>query len=276
MAILPRAFGIRLLTALVILPLAALLVWAPSLRFLFAVFVSTFAAVGLYEYYALARRCQIAPETVAGIIAGTLVAFSGRYHSLPLMALTLCVACIAIATVQILRGTQSPAGLAATIFGVIYVGWFSGHMLLLQGIPQIGAGLVTMLILAIAVTDAVAYLGGSTFGRNKMAPSLSPNKTWEGAVCGFAATVAAMALFYVLSHAQSRIPFPAWSLVRYLMTGAVLSAVAQAGDLVESGMKRSAGVKDAGAVFPGHGGVLDRCDGYLFATPVLYYMVTGF
>jgi len=109
---------------------------------------------------------------------------------------------------------------------------------------------------------------------HKMAPVLSPNKTWEGAVAGFLAALLGMAAACLLSRWFNALP--QWTLAHYLGIGAVLSVVSQVGDLAESSLKRAAGVKDSGSLFPGHGGVLDRCDGFLFATPALYYMLVLF
>jgi phosphatidate cytidylyltransferase len=165
--------------------------------------------------------------------------------------------------------------LASSLFGIFYVGWMGAHFTLLQSTPVIGPGLVTILMLAVAVTDAFAYLGGRAFGRTKLAPLISPNKTREGAVSGFLFTLLAMLILWTLRKQGYGDALPDWSLPRYIGTGAVLSVVGQIGDLAESCLKRSAGVKDSGSIFPGHGGVLDRCDGMLFAAPVLYYMIAS-
>jgi phosphatidate cytidylyltransferase len=269
------AFNLRLMTAIVILPLLGILIWAPPLQLAYSVSIALLAGIGLFEYYAIARRAQIVPETAGGILAGTLVALSGHRYDPSWTAMVLCSGCLFVATLHVLRGRQSVAGLAGSVFGVVYVGWFAAHMVLLRGVPRFGPGLVTLLVVEVALSDAGAYLTGTTVGRHKMAPRLSPNKTWEGAVGGFVFTLAGAALFYLLSTATGWEAFPNWGLPRYLYIGAILSLVGQVGDLAESSLKRSAGVKDSGALFPGHGGVLDRGDGYLFAAPVLYYMVTA-
>ena len=264
---------LRTVTAFVALSLVLALIWAPGLRLVFSLFVVGLAAVGLYEYYAIVRAAKVWPETTGGIVAGVLVALSGHTHSLCITAHTFCGACLLVAALHMVRGRNSIEGLATSVFGVFYVGWLPAHMLLLRGIPGTGAALTTLLLLAVALTDAGAYFAGKTLGRHKMAPVLSPNKTWEGAVGGLLITLLGMALFYLVSNWLGWPLFPKWSLPKYLGIGIVLSILAQVGDLTESYLKRSAGVKDSGGLFPGHGGVLDRCDGYLFAAPALYYMV---
>lgn len=265
-----RSFVLRVLTTLVLLPLTVVLIWAPGLGFYFTLFITTLACVGLIEYYGLMRTKGIPAETVAGVAAGTAIAISGHFGWAGLTALLVYAAILLVSTVHVLRGRLSLEGLVGSAFGTIYVGWFAAHMILLHKLPVIGPGLVTLLLVAVAVTDAFAYLAGSAFGRHKMAPRVSPKKTWEGSVTGFLLTICAMALLYALSRRTGG--WPDWSLPRYVVTGAILSVVAQVGDLAESSMKRSAGVKDSGALFPGHGGVLDRCDGFLFAAPALYYL----
>jgi phosphatidate cytidylyltransferase len=111
-------------------------------------------------------------------------------------------------------------------------------------------------------------------GKHKMAPKVSPNKTWEGAAAGLIGAVAGASALWALRIYGDLDALPNWPLWRYMHAGALVSIVAQIGDLTESCLKRDAGVKDSGNFFPGHGGVLDRTDGFLFAAPVLYYLVT--
>jgi phosphatidate cytidylyltransferase len=262
--------AVRVLTAAVALPVVLLLIWRPELRAAFAVFIGVLVAVGLYEYYAIVRSSKISPETIGGIIAGTLVALSGYCHSLTLTSLALYGGCLLVAALHIVRGQHSVAGLASSVFGVLYLGWFPAHVNLLLRVTTIGPGLVTMLIVAVVLTDTGAYFAGSLLGKHKLAPKVSPNKTWEGAAGGVVVAMVGMAILWKL--APSFDALPDWSLFRYLHIGVLLSISAQIGDLAESCLKRDAGVKDSGNLFPGHGGMLDRCDGLLFAAPVMYYL----
>jgi len=269
-----RALVLRAATTLVVLPLVLLLVWAPQARLLFSLFITALAAVGLYEYYAIVRCRQISPETIGGILAGAAVTLSGHWDRFLLTALLLYGGCLLVSALHIARGQTSLTGLATSMFGILYIGWFAAHMVLLRASAPFGSGLVTLLVVAVSLTDIAAYLVGSLLGRHKLAPGVSPGKTWEGAIGGFLATVLGMAALWAVSRRWGALP--AWSLGRYAGAGALLSLVAQVGDLAESCLKRSAGVKDSGGLFPGHGGVLDRCDGFLFAAPALYYMVCPF
>jgi len=240
---------LRIATAAVAIPGVVALVWYPRLHGGFAILVGCLCGVGLYEYYAIVRARRILPEIIGG--------FCG---------------CLLVSLLHILRGQHTVAGLASSVFGLFYVGWFGAHSLLLLRTDDVGTGLITILLMVVMLTDSVAFAAGKAWGRTKLAPKVSPNKTWEGAVAGFVAAVAGMAVLYGARHAMPRAGLPDWSLPAYLATGGVLSIVAQIGDLMESCLKRDAGVKDSGSFFPGHGGVLDRCDGFLFATPILYYI----
>ncbi|MCX5759247.1 MAG: phosphatidate cytidylyltransferase [Candidatus Hydrogenedentes bacterium] len=268
-----NALRTRVLTAVAILSVVLSLIWVPRLEFVFALVVTGLAAYGLREYHRMVEHRQIETETVGGIIIGAAVTFSGCFHHQQTLSLALYGGCAAVAILHIVRGQYSLAGLACSVFGVLYIGWFGGHVLLLRGIPRVGAGLVTMTIAVVALTDAAAYIVGSMFGKHRMAPTLSPKKSWEGAIGGFVAALAGMIVIYILGSVIGWHAFPAWSLKRYLVIGALLSVAGQAGDLAESAMKRAAGVKDSGTFFPGHGGVLDRADSYLFAAPLAYYLV---
>ncbi len=266
---------IRVLTAMVALPAVLALTWVPGLGLYFSLFVALMAGVGLFEYYAIVRAREISPETIGGIIAGTLVALSGYLHSPAFTNLALYGGILLVSALHVVRGQHSVAGLASSAFGVFYVGWFGSHVTLMHGTPEIGPGLVTILFAAVILTDSAAFFTGSLIGKHKLAPKVSPNKTWEGAVGGFAFALIGMLVLYFLRAKFDWAVLPEWPLYNYLLAGALLSITSQIGDLAESCLKRDAGVKDSGIVFPGHGGVLDRCDGLLFAAPVLYYIAAN-
>lgn len=262
----------RTATTCVVLPLVLLLTWAPGWQLGFCVVVSVIAGIGLYEYYAIVRMRRISPETIGGILSGTAVVLSGYYSNPATTNFAAYGACLLVSALHIVRGQHSVAGLASSVFGVFYVGWFAAHITLLRGVPGIGPGMITMLLVIVFFNDTGAYAAGSLFGRRKLAPRVSPNKTWEGAAAGFAAACASALAFYWVRAHYAATAFPTWTPWQYVHMGAVVSVAAQVGDLMESCLKRDASVKDSGVLFPGHGGVLDRCDALLFAAPVVYYM----
>ena len=194
------------------------------------------------------------------------------------------------------RGENWPVAAAYLVVGPLYLGWLLAHVLLLVQVGdnypggdlgsylgnylggdlsrgdgyELGRNWLLLALLTTFATDTGAYLVGRAIGRHPMAPSISPNKTWEGAIGGFVGAVAAALLvgqFFNLGLSPA-----AWNWQLPLI-GATVGIAAQAGDLLESRLKRLAQVKDAGNLMPGHGGLLDRLDSLLLTIPVVYYLV---
>ena len=169
-----------------------------------------------------------------------------------------------------------PIGLGYLILGPIYVGFLLAHALMLREITGSGAEIEgtsdfgrSWLLFALLVTFAVdtgAYLVGRSVGRRPMAPSISPNKTWEGSLGGFASAVAAALVLGLVFD----LGVPAW---QQAVIGGVVGLVGQWGDLIESKLKRIADLKDASSIIPGHGGLLDRLDSVLLTLPAVYYLI---
>lgn len=268
----PSSLGVRVLTALVLLPVTLILVWAPQARIGFILFIVAMAGIAAFEFFRIARILHASTPLLPGILVSLLVSVSAAWGDLTLVNTALMIAILIVSALHVNGGLLSLSSIAASVFGIIYVGWFSAHMILLHGMGDKGPGLVMVLIVAVIFTDAGAYFVGRAFGSHKLAPAISPNKTWEGAIGGFVLTVVVLAGMGWLQVRMGWTALPEWSPVRYAAVAVLLSISAQIGDLLESSMKRDAGVKDSGNAFPGHGGALDRFDGFLFAAPVLYYI----
>lgn len=262
----------RALTAGVLLPTAIALLWLPSLRLGFIAFVTAIAVVGLHEYYVLVRALNLRAETIVGTFGGGAVTALAGFYSLTTVNAVLLSVCFCVVAASLSRPERNPAALTANVFGVAYVGWLSAHVLLIHALPEVGRGLTLALFAAVIATDTAAYFVGKYMGRHPLAPVLSPKKTCEGAMAGLGAATVAVVGLSPLAQAWPPLKLPDWPWWQYAAVGAGLSVAAQVGDLTKSSLKRAAGVKDSGTIFPGHGGVLDRCDGFLFAAPVLYYM----
>lgn len=186
---------------------------------------------------------------------------AGREALPPLMVLAAPAAIVFAAGVLVLWSdvplTEGAVAVGFLSFGVPY---FALPMASLYVLHRIDPWLVLVLAALVALGDTAAYFVGSWIGRHRLAPRVSPKKSWEGAVAGALMAVATMAAWCLLRHGEVR---PAW-----LALAAATSAAAQVGDLLESLIKRGAGVKDSSNVLPGHGGVLDRVDAMLLAAPV--------
>ncbi|NMA02782.1 MAG: phosphatidate cytidylyltransferase [Clostridia bacterium] len=153
---------------------------------------------------------------------------------------------------------------STNLFMLIYVGWTLNHLILLRNLDQ-GFWLVLFLFLIIWSSDTGAYFSGRFFGKNKLAPQVSPNKTIEGSIGGlFLSVIIGIIYNYYLNL---------FSLPIVLFLALLLSVIGQMGDLIESALKRLVGVKDSGNLIPGHGGILDRFDSTITTAPVFFYLL---
>ncbi|GAA6734745.1 CDP-archaeol synthase [Thermus oshimai] len=173
---------------------------------------------------------------------------------------------------ELLQGANLPR-LAFTLLAFLYLPWNLGYVLLLRETPDphLGLWILSLPIVASFATDIGAYFAGRFFGRNKLAPSISPGKTVEGSLGGILVSFLAMVAY--TSLVREVFPF---GILELLFFSLLLSLAAQLGDLAESMLKRYCGVKDSGRFLPGHGGLLDRIDSLLFTFPLTYYLVVLF
>jgi phosphatidate cytidylyltransferase len=152
-----------------------------------------------------------------------------------------------------------------TLAGILYIGWLLSFMVALRGLEN-GRGWVFLAVLCTFASDSSAYLAGRSLGKHKMAPYISPKKTWEGTIAGVAGTIIASTILVYLFN----LPIAWWQVI---ILGFFISAVGQLGDLVKSLFKRNMEIKDSGNVLPGHGGFLDRIDSLAFAGVTVYFFV---
>jgi phosphatidate cytidylyltransferase len=157
---------------------------------------------------------------------------------------------------------------AATVFAVVYVPFMAAHLSLVVGRADHYVGALIGYAALVVIYDTAAYATGATLGRRPIAPQVSPNKSWEGAIGASVACLAAGAFLLPL--------WEPWTLASGLVLAAATCVVAPLGDLSESMLKRDQAVKDMGSILPGHGGMLDRVDALLFMAPVLYYVLAAF
>ncbi|HOC68505.1 MAG TPA: phosphatidate cytidylyltransferase [Candidatus Hydrogenedentes bacterium] len=260
--------GLRLLTALLWLPFVVAVVWIPAIRWAFILLVMFLSFMGAREFFALTREKGIgAHDVLVTVLAPLLVAGS----LITDMRMILLAELFIIIMAHVCSSRHTIAGLSASVFGLIYAGYLPVYFVALHTVNKSGPALVTILLVVIAVSDTGAYAVGRRFGRHKLAPKVSPNKTVEGAIAAVVCAAMAGLVLFALKTILHWDSFPAWSPAAYVLAAILLSVIGQVGDLTESLLKRDAGVKDSGSLFPGHGGVLDRCDAFLFGGPVLHY-----
>jgi phosphatidate cytidylyltransferase len=259
----------RTATAVLGIPITVLLVILGRLWLLGG--IAALVAVGLVEFYRMAERGGYRPIREAGIGAGLLFALTGAYAS-PWEMLILPALLVYSVLVQLRHGRpgQWLVNTAITALGALYVGYLFSYVERLRGLSLAPAHadspVAALLVICVAWgADTAAYFVGVAAGRHKLLPEVSPNKSLEGAG---AAILAGVAVGLVFSWAAG---VDRWMSVA---VGALGAAASVCGDLWESAIKREAGVKDAGGVLPGHGGVLDRFDGLLFAAVTGYAVMT--
>jgi phosphatidate cytidylyltransferase len=269
----------RVLTAIVLIPLVLVLVFLPAQphwQALFTAFTALVASLAAWEFLGLSSTIGANPPRTAVVVA--IVALFAAYFEWPdqlaptlgLLSLGLLVYCTFSSPVQ-----RVLADAVSCIFCLIY----SGFTLL--ALPALraqnnGPSLVVLLLCAVWAGDTAALYIGRPFGRHKLAPKLSPQKTWEGSIASVIGSLLAAGLLLAISEYLAR-----WNSVAlsysdevwwyWLILAVIINIAAQVGDLAESALKRSAGVKDSGTLLPGHGGILDRVDALLLAAPALWY-----
>ena len=255
------AFVSRILVALTLLPVVFLVVWAGG--WWLVALAAVAGLIALHELYLMVR--ELRPVLLAGY-AGTLAALIGAEWG-PEWVLAGFFATFPLAYLFKAAGGTMPTtvSVAGTVLGSAWIGLGLAHIVLIRELPEHGVLAAYTVILAVFVSDTVAYVVGRLVGRHKLAPRTSPGKTWEGFVAG---TIAAVLVSFFALYKQSFLTIP-----ESLALGAAIAAAAPVGDLFESALKRDAGVKDTGRLLLGHGGMLDRLDALLFASVASYYLL---
>lgn len=258
----------RVVTALWGIPLVIIAVWFDEPISWFTVLAAVVGALGAYEFYRITGVIKKLPLVLLGILLTVLVIISPhlewRYNPSPMLLL---LAILAVLTLVLLVFRHLKKGGASDWLwmagGVFYVGLLIAFLVILRLTD--GRNFVFLALFATFGSDTLAYFIGKAFGRHKLAPQISPAKTWEGAVAGLCGAIIISLLFTLETPFQ--LPLSWWQAI---LLGLAISVFGQAGDLAESKLKRSFGVKDSGSLMPGHGGILDRIDSVLLAGVAVY------
>lgn len=257
----------RVLTALIAIPiLVSILLYTPPYVVTALVLIAMLLA--LHEYY------DLVDVPLLFRAAGFLIAsIATLIHIWPQGSFFLLIGSMLMLIVALFSGLDLAAAFRACVFsffGAAYVGGLMGFLIALriwseETIP--GSYLLLMLFIVIWSGDSFAYFAGKSFGRHKLAPVVSPKKTWEGAAAGLVfSVVAALICKFAFLHDLT--------VKDAVIMGALIGVIGQIGDLCESVVKRAAKVKDSGGILPGHGGMLDRIDSLLFGAPAMYYYLS--
>ncbi len=230
-----------------------------------ALLVAAIALLSLREFYALTRETRLLPNEILGLAAAAAMPLAAMFFG-KLGLLTAVTVFVLAALAWYVAFRQVPlADTAVTVLGVMYVAFGLTHLVLVRGLDA-GALLVLTILLSVWAADVSAYFVGSLLGRHKLAPSISPGKSWEG----FAGGILGSVLVWV---AASQVSDTGLGLAWLVSIGIAVAVAGLFGDLLESRIKREVGVKDSGTMLPGHGGILDRFDSLIIVAVVAYYML---
>ncbi len=263
----------RLLTALLLLgPVLYASLLAPW--WVFLPFLMLIIGLCLYEYFALAEKAGLGGYSILGYAAGLAfpvgqlwVLKRPEFSLLPLVGLLAMV--VPLAALGFEKNVRRYATAApATLFGIFYVAFGLSWLVQLRFHPEQGGPMLVVLLFAVVwMGDVGAYFVGRSVGRTQLAPSISPKKTVEGSLGGFAGSLLAGAVLLYFFGDMEKLP-------SLLIVCALVGLVGQAGDLAESALKRAADTKDSSALLPGHGGVLDRVDSLIAAAPAMWFLIS--
>jgi len=235
----------------------------------FSIFIAVVGILGSFEFFPLIGISKKHPITIFGTIGVLLFIGMARFGDMQYTSLLLTASVTLPLIWLVFQSDIKHAAInwAWLIVGILYLGWMLSHFIPLRQLDS-GRDLVILAIVGNVASDTIAFQCGLKWGRHRMAPRISPAKSWEGAIAGFIGTVAVV---IILGTFLPTLKLPYW---QSLDLGVLIGFFAPLGDLAESLLKRSTGIKDSGNCVPGHGGILDRLDSILFTVVVVYYYVT--
>ncbi len=258
----------RLITGIIIVPALIAIIVYPY-RWSDIVFLGIIIAVilrGIFEYNRMVFGDEHSLEKFEGLFIGILIPVAAYAGGLLLMSATATFSFLVVFLLFLFRIKSRPSDLTIlikVIFGYMYIAFMMAHFILLRGFEN-GALWVVFMVVITFSSDISAFYAGKTFGKRRLFPEISEKKTEEGAIGSVVGTIAGCLIFKILF--LSELPF-----VHAIVIGFMGGILGQLGDLCESSIKRVSMVKDSGSLLPGHGGILDRLDSFIFITPFVYY-----
>lgn len=252
--------------------------------YLFEILVLLFAGIGIFEFYSAFSKKGYSPIKIFGIIFLALFALMIYFESESLFSITVNVwklgvinifppvflisMLVLLALIVFKYEKYSAVDVAITLFGGSYVVFLTSYFVKLRFLNG-GIYLFFLALAGAVVTDTFAYFVGRAIGKKKLLEAISPKKTVAGSVGGFVSNIIILTVYGAVLWFTGA--YKGLAIYHYSIIGALTGIVSQIGDLAASAIKRYAGIKDFGKIMPGHGGILDRIDSYLFTIPVVYY-----
>jgi phosphatidate cytidylyltransferase len=264
----------RVLVALILLPIGLVAIMAGG--WWFAAIMGLILGLAAYEYVQLFEAGGWKPTgflVMVGVIALVAARFIGGFDHDKWILPALVFLSMGAHLLSYERGRdQAATDLWVTLGGIFYIGLLGSYFLPLRNLPD-GEWWILVVLPAVWLADSGAYFIGRKFGRNKMTPRLSPNKSWEGYAGGIAAAVIGTPLLVQWYYQLGLNPEGSITLGRAAVISVLMGIIPTLGDLGESMIKRQVGKKDSGAILPGHGGMFDRIDSWLWAAPIGYFAI---
>lgn len=253
----------RIISAAIGLPIFIAVVWLGNPWF--TLVLAIIAILGSIEFYRMISHNKIRPIAYFGVFISLLIIISPYYLNFITKPCILTLAIIISLIWLLFQSSKEGAfnNWAWIMAGILYIGWTISYWAELRNLEH-GREWMLCSVLIVMASDTAAFFVGKTWGKHYLAPTISPKKTWEGAAGGLLGSITAA---LILGIAFS-LPLNYWELI---LLGLIISILAQLGDLVESLLKRNTSFKDSGNLIPGHGGILDRIDSFIFTGVVVYY-----
>jgi phosphatidate cytidylyltransferase len=268
----------RLITSIIGIPIAIFAIYWGGIPFLIMMLAIVYLA--LHEFFVLATHGGYSNQNVVGTIAGILLFFAMILNTTSIgsvsinqgTALTISLILIIIFAREVFSKNHEKTieRLSVTFMGAFFIPWTLGHLVLLRNIKPAGMLYVFFLFIIIWILDTGAYIVGRRIGQRQLASYISPKKTIEGAFGGVITAILTGIVSYFIFLKNY------FSLPELILISFVISVISQFSDLSESLLKRDVGVKDSANLLPGHGGMLDRFDSFLFTAPLFYYYLVIF
>ena len=264
----------RVIVSLVAIPLIVTASYLGS--YYFFLFTMAIGLISYYEFSEMVKKNIANANLWFGLLAVCLIITNQYCRTINIISLLLIIIFLLL-LIELFRNKDSVVkNLGATFLGILYIGFFSSAIISIREFyPNLddqynrGGYLIIALLATIWICDSVAFFGGTAFGKHKLFPRISPNKSWEGALFGFVFAILTMVLakLFVLD-------FLSW--LNIIVLGIIIGIIGQLGDLVQSSIKRDVGVKDSSSIIPGHGGIFDRFDSLLFSAPAVWLYLKYF
>ncbi|RKY93388.1 MAG: phosphatidate cytidylyltransferase [Ignavibacteriae bacterium] len=264
----------RVIVSLIAIPLIVLASYLGSYYFFF--FVLAIGLISYYEFSGMVKKNIANANLWFGLLAISFIIIN-QFHRIIDFIPLLFIVILLLLMIELFRNKGSVVkNLGVTILGILYIGLFSSALITIReyyptvnDLYQKGGYVIISMLATIWICDSAAFFGGTALGKHKLFPRISPNKSWEGALFGFV-----FAIFTMLLAKLVVLDFLSWSNV--VVLGIIIGIIGQLGDLVESSIKRDAGVKDSSSIIPGHGGIYDRFDSLLFSAPAVWLYLKYF